>query len=80
MVLDGKISEAVNEVCNRDRGGLYQPNDKCSKTQHPVIDILREKHPEARVTWFVDPATMTIKIEPELKLNSSEPKALAIPS
>ena len=33
-------------VTNRDPGGLYRPNDKCSKTGEPVIDILRQKHPE----------------------------------
>jgi len=50
MVLDGNINEAVNEVCERDWGGLYQPNDKCLKTNCPVIaDILREKHPEPMV-------------------------------
>jgi hypothetical protein len=49
MVLEGRISEAVNTVVDTDRGRLYQPDDVCSKTGRMVIDILREKHPEVTV-------------------------------
>ena len=49
MVLEGRISEAVNTVVDTDRGRLYQPEDVCSKTGRMVIDILREKHPEVTV-------------------------------
>jgi len=44
MVLEGRISKAVNSVVNKDRGRLYQPYDSCSKTGRPVIDILSKKH------------------------------------
>ena len=46
MVKGGRISSSVKMVTNRDLGGLYRPTDACSKTGRPVIDILREKHPE----------------------------------
>ena len=49
IVLEGRISEAVNSVVDTDRGRLYQPEDECSKTGRSVIDILREKHPEVIV-------------------------------
>ena len=40
MVLEGRISEAVNTVVDTDRGRLYQPDDACSKTGRMIIDIL----------------------------------------
>ena len=46
MVKGGRINSAVKMVTARDLGGLYRPSDKCSKTGRPVIDILREKHPD----------------------------------
>ena len=49
MVLSGKIRAAVRMVTDCDPGGLLCPDDKCSKTQRPVIDILRKKRPEARI-------------------------------
>jgi hypothetical protein len=49
MILSGKLRAAVRMVTDRDPGGLFKPDDKCSKTGRPVIDVLREKHPEARV-------------------------------
>jgi len=49
MVLEGRISKAVNSVINKHRGRLYQPDDSCSKIGRPVIEILREKYPEVTV-------------------------------
>ncbi len=51
MILSGKFHAAVRMlVTDRHKGGgLFKPDDKCSKTGHPVIDVLREMHPEARV-------------------------------
>jgi hypothetical protein len=50
MILSGKLRAAVRMVTDRDPGGLFKPNeDKCSKTGRLVNDVLREKHPEARV-------------------------------
>ena len=49
MILEGRISEAVNSVVDTDRGRLYQSEDECSKTGRPVLNILRKKHPKATV-------------------------------
>jgi hypothetical protein len=49
MVHSGKLCAAVRAVTDRDPGGLYVPNDICTKTGHRVLDVLREKHPDARI-------------------------------
>ena len=49
MVLGGKVRAAVRMVTNRGTGGPYRPNDLDSKSGRPVIDVLREKHPECVV-------------------------------
>ena len=49
LIKDGKLRAAVRSVTECGRGCLYQPGDKCTKTGRPVLDILREKHPEARI-------------------------------
>jgi hypothetical protein len=56
MVLGGKVRAAVRMVTNRGTGGPYRPNDLDSKSGRPVIDVLREKHPECVVPleWDFD--------------------------
>ena len=49
MVLSGKIRSAVRFATERGEGGPYRPDDPCSKTGRPVIDILREKYPKIRI-------------------------------
>ena len=49
MVLGGKVRAAVRMVTNRDVSGAYWPFDTDSKSGRPVIDVLREKHPDTRV-------------------------------
>ncbi len=49
MVLGGKVRAAVHMVMDRDGGGAYHPYDRDSKSGRPVIDVLWEKHPAARV-------------------------------
>ena len=49
MVLGGKVCAAVLMVTNRDIGGAYQPFNTDSKSGCPVIDVLREIHPDTRV-------------------------------
>ena len=49
MVNDGKLKSAMRMVTDRNSGKLYRPDDSDSKTGAPVIDVLRGKHPEARV-------------------------------
>ena len=47
MVMGGKLRATVRMITTCDPGGLFKPHDSCSKTGRPVIDVLREKHPEA---------------------------------
>ncbi len=56
MVLGGKVRAAVRMVTNRDVGRAYRPFDTDSKSGRPVIDVLREKHPDTRVPseWDFD--------------------------
>jgi len=49
MVLGGKVHAAVRMVTNRGMGGAYQPFNLDSKSGHPAIDVLLEKHPASRV-------------------------------
>ena len=49
MVLGGKVRAAARKVTNQDSGGAYHPSDLDSKSGHPVINVLREKHPNCRV-------------------------------
>ncbi len=49
MVLGGKVRAAVRMVTNRGGGGPYHPHDLDSKSGCPVINVLREKHPDCHV-------------------------------
>ena len=49
MVHSGKLCAAVRAVTDRDPGGLYALDGICTKTGRRVLDILREKHPDARI-------------------------------
>ena len=47
-VLSGRLREAVQTLTCRDQGGVLQPDDACTKTGRPVLDVLRSKHPAMR--------------------------------
>ena len=49
MVLDGKLCGAVRFATGRGQGGPLRPDDACSKTGRPVMDVLRYKHPDCVV-------------------------------
>ncbi len=49
MVHSGKLHAAVRAVTNRNPGGLYAPDNVCTKTGHRVLDVLCKKHPGARI-------------------------------
>ena len=49
MIKRGHVRSVVRVVTNRDLGDLYLPTDTCTKTGRPVIDILREKHPDPTI-------------------------------
>jgi hypothetical protein len=46
----GKLRAAVGAVTDRNPGGLYAPDDICTKTSRRVLDVLREKHPDAHIS------------------------------
>ena len=45
QVLDGKLKSAVRNLTIGERGGVLGPEDLCTKTGQPVIDVLQSKHP-----------------------------------
>ena len=47
-VLHGYLRKAVRGLTNRDGGGVLGPDEACTKTGRPVIDVLRDKHPPLR--------------------------------
>ena len=49
MILGGKVHAAVGMVISRDNGGAYCPFDLDTKSSHPVIKVLRAKHPNCHV-------------------------------
>jgi hypothetical protein len=49
MVLGGKVCAAIQMVTNRGAGGSYQPHNLDSKSGHPIINVLCEKHPDSCV-------------------------------
>jgi hypothetical protein len=73
-VLSGRIRSAVRTLTSRDQGGVLQPDDKCTKTGRPVLDVLRSKHPLMR-----DPAPdLTDRDRGSFEPYSSLPEAVAI--
>ena len=48
LVLRGKLRTAVQWINERETGGVLQPEDRCTKTGDRVMDVLRDKQPEAR--------------------------------
>eukprot|EP00957_Ditylum_brightwellii_P110884 8457338-Ditylum_brightwellii.AAC.1 len=49
QVLAGKLRAAVRQATNRGGGGVLFPDDPCTKTGRPVLEVLKEKHPDTRV-------------------------------
>ena len=48
LVLRGKLRTAVRWITKREKGGVLQPDDHCTKTGERVMEVLRTKHPDAR--------------------------------
>ena len=47
-VMSGRIRSAVRTLTAREGGGVMQPDDLCTKSGRPVLDVLRQKHPPMR--------------------------------
>eukprot|EP00957_Ditylum_brightwellii_P017008 1282373-Ditylum_brightwellii.AAC.1 len=47
-VLSGRLCQAVCQATAQDQGGVLFPKDNCTKTGQPVLEVLKEKHPDIR--------------------------------
>ena len=47
-ILSGRLRKAVRNATSRGNGGVLQPDDDCTKTGRPVLEVLRGKHPKMR--------------------------------
>jgi hypothetical protein len=47
-VLSGRLRSACRNLTSRDGGGVLQPDDECTKTGLPVVEVLHGKHPDLR--------------------------------
>ena len=48
LILLGKLRMAVRWITDWEKGGVLQAGDRCTKTGHQVMEVLRSKHLEAR--------------------------------
>ena len=44
-VMSGRLRVAVRQLTDRSGGGVLQPDDVCTKSGEPIIEVLRAKHP-----------------------------------
>jgi len=51
----GRVRQAVRHLTNRASGGVIDPDGVCTKTGRPVIDVLRDEHPQLRMPDADDP-------------------------
>jgi hypothetical protein len=47
-VLIGRLRSAVRTLTRCGQGGTLQPDDACTKSGHPVLEVLWSKHPAMR--------------------------------
>ncbi len=55
MVLDGKLRAAVRFAMACNGGGVLLPQDACTKTGRPVMEVLQPQHPDTRIPNLWDP-------------------------
>lgn len=65
MVLSGRLRSAVRRLTFREGGGILQPEDNCTKTGRPVLDVLCKKHPELREPSNIGSATGSFEPVPD---------------
>jgi len=56
-VLNGQIRKGVRNLTDRGGGGVLLPDDKCTKTNQPVFEVLEEKHPEMEMPDLANETT-----------------------
>jgi hypothetical protein len=49
LILQGKLRAAVRWLTEREKGGVLLPGDTDEKTGETIFDVLKSKHPAARV-------------------------------
>ncbi len=54
MVLDGKLRAAVCFATDHGSGGVLLPQDSCTKTGRPVMEVLHLQHPNTRIPDLED--------------------------
>ena len=54
-VLSGKLRQAVRRATDWEGGRCLLPGGKCTKTGRTFADVLREKHPDMRVSPMENP-------------------------
>ena len=65
-VLDGKLRSAFRLLNSSERGDVLGPEDKCTKTGVPVLQVLQAKHPDQRVPDLQDPDNIAFRAYPEI--------------
>ena len=55
-VMYSKLPQAVHQATGREGGGCLFPYDQCTKNGRPVAEVLREKHPDIRISPVNNPA------------------------
>ncbi len=55
MVLNSKLRAAVRFTMACNGGGVLLPQDACTKTGRPVIEVLQSQHPDTRIPNLGDP-------------------------
>ncbi len=55
MVLNGKLRAAVRFATACNGSGVLLPQDACTKTGRPVMEVLQSQHPDTRIPNLRDP-------------------------
>ena len=64
--VSGRLRKAVRGVTNRGGGGVLQPDDVCTKTGWPILEVLQGKHPKMRESDLDDPRLKIFEAYPTL--------------
>ena len=54
-VLSGKLRQSVRRSTDREGGGCLLPDDQCTKIGRPIVEFLREEHPDMCVPPVENP-------------------------
>ena len=65
-VLDGNLRTAIRRITARDGGGVMKPTEPCTKAGIPILEVLRNKHPNKRVPNLDDPNNLAFEPYPRV--------------